>query len=378
MHHKKKVLLFIDWFEPAVKAGGPVRSIINMVALTHAHIHYYIVCGDRDLGDTTSYPNIALNTWIEKPHCTVIYLDKAHQNKKQYTQFITELVPDSIYINGLFSLPFSITPLWVAQQLNVDKIIIAPRGMLGSGALELKWVKKKLFLWGMNLLTKYAYVQWHATSTEEAKEVQQNIPYASLIHTISNITIAPPNVAVAHKNTNELRLLFISRISIKKNLAQAIAIVQQCIAQGTNVSLDIHGPVEDTAYWNTTQSTIIHTHNIQYKGVLQPYEFEATFPNYHALLFPTQHENYGHVIAEALSYSLPVLISNQTPWQNLAQHKAGMDISLSDTDAFVKQITEFYTMNNAQFNEWQKGAQLHFTNTINTTQLKNEYLHLFN
>ena len=41
------------------------------------------------------------------------------------------------------------------------------------------------------------------------------------------------------------------------------------------------------------------------------------FGNNDFLILPTKGENFGHVIAESLSASLPVIISQNTPWRNL-------------------------------------------------------------
>ncbi len=374
----KNVLVFIDWFAPAVKAGGPVRSIINITQLLSTKIEFYIVCGDRDLGDAEAYPNIVLNAWISTPNAQVMYLSKAQRTAQNYQRLLRQIAPDSVYINGLFSFQFSILPLWVAQQLQCKKIIIAPRGMLGNGALELKALKKKLFLVAFNTLGKYTNVHWHATANQEKLEIQKRIVSPKHITVIANITTAPTVVNVVHKHSNELRLLFISRISIKKNLAQAIAIVQQLIKQHIAVTLDIYGPIEDVAHWQELQKSITAATHITYKGILQPHQFNSTFNTYHALLFPTMHENYGHVIAEALSYGLPVVLSDQTPWRNLAEKKAGFDIALNNNNEFLNCITQLYAMNNIEFNQWQQGAQQLYATAINNEKLKKEYLQLFN
>ena len=38
------------------------------------------------------------------------------------------------------------------------------------------------------------------------------------------------------------------------------------------------------------------------------------FSEYDAFVFPTRGENFGHVIAESLSASCPVVCTDQTPW----------------------------------------------------------------
>jgi glycosyltransferase involved in cell wall biosynthesis len=53
----------------------------------------------------------------------------------------------------------------------------------------------------------------------------------------------------------------------------------------------------------------------------------------HGLFFlPTANENFGFVILEALLAGCPVLISDQTPWRNLAEKGIGWDLPLSRPD----------------------------------------------
>jgi glycosyltransferase involved in cell wall biosynthesis len=61
---------------------------------------------------------------------------------------------------------------------------------------------------------------------------------------------------------------------------------------------------------------------------------------HHLFLFPTRGENFGHVIHEALRAGLPLLISDQTPWQRLAEQGVGWDLPLDDMRAFARRIEE--------------------------------------
>ena len=51
------------------------------------------------------------------------------------------------------------------------------------------------------------------------------------------------------------------------------------------------------------------------------------FSKYDVLILPTQNENFGMVILEALSRGLLILTTNETPW-NIIQEKKLMDNKL--------------------------------------------------
>ena len=55
-------------------------------------------------------------------------------------------------------------------------------------------------------------------------------------------------------------------------------------------------------------------------------------------IFPTINENYGHVIAETLANSRPVILSKgTTPWDDLHE-KAGYVIPLENPEEFTEKI----------------------------------------
>ena len=68
-----KVLVFIDWYYPAFKAGGPIRSISNMISLLSEDINFFIVTGDRDLLDKKPFKYVKFNAWIKQDNYSIIY-----------------------------------------------------------------------------------------------------------------------------------------------------------------------------------------------------------------------------------------------------------------------------------------------------------------
>jgi glycosyltransferase involved in cell wall biosynthesis len=62
---------------------------------------------------------------------------------------------------------------------------------------------------------------------------------------------------------------------------------------------------------------------VKYRGELAPSEVRATFSNYDAFILPTLGENFGHVIAESLSASCPVVCSDKTTWTRVLERGGG-------------------------------------------------------
>ena len=254
MTNKPNILIFIDWFTPGFKAGGPIKSVTNIVQSLANDFDIFIITSDRDIEEHQPYSNIIFNTWIKKDFYSIAYLTPEIR-----TNFIkNELASNrynNIYFNSFFSQHYTLEPLRIIHELKVkSKIIIAPRGMLGKGALSIKPIKKQLFIIIAKLFGFYKNVCWHATNIEEKNDIVSIFGNNSQIYIASNISIISTDKIPTSKEVGELRLVFFSRISPKKNLEFALNILKKITNK--TISLDIYGSIEDVAYWNTCKNII--------------------------------------------------------------------------------------------------------------------------
>ena len=73
------VLVAIDWYLPAYRAGGPIRSIANLVAALGDEIDFRIVCGNRALGASEALP-VQTGVWHKLNGAVVQYLPSSDWN----------------------------------------------------------------------------------------------------------------------------------------------------------------------------------------------------------------------------------------------------------------------------------------------------------
>lgn len=239
--------------------------------------------------------------------------------------------------------------------------------MLGKGALSLKPIKKQLFISIAKLIGIYKNVHWHATNMEEKNDIISIFGNNSNIYIASNISIISLEKIIIPKEVGKLRLVFFSRISPKKNLAFALKILK--IISNQNISFDIYGSIEDMDYWNNCKNIIEKENlNAQYKGELLPSNVHKTLSNYHFLFLPTLHENFGHVIIEALTSGCGLILSNNTPWNNLKEKKIGYNIDLKDNSTFINAINECLNLNQEHYNHVRNNCYSFVTENINQTK----------
>jgi glycosyltransferase involved in cell wall biosynthesis len=355
---KKKILVFSDWFLPGFKAGGPIRSLANLVnSLDH---EFFIVTRITDHHSSKPYPNIPSNTWVDiSSSVHVYYLDENSINDATMRRLIKERNYDKLYFNSLFSPKFTLLPLRVARQLKLrQRCVLAPRGMLKAGALSIKSNKKKIFLAASRWLGWFAGIRWHATNEQEAQEIR--LHYGSK----SNVVIAP-NLATVIQNTeqpiakeeNDLRLICIARISPEKGILEAIQFLKDAQLSG-HISCAFYGTQQNAEYLQQckTLAESIPEVNIQFPGEIEPHVIASALEKAHFFYLTTWGENFGHAIAEALQHGKPVIISNRTPWKNLEVERAGWDLPL-DATSFATMLRLCLQMKQDTYNTWSTCAK---------------------
>lgn len=356
--NKKTILIFVDWYVPGYKAGGPIKSVYSMVQYLKHQFNFLIVTSNTDFNDALPYSSVEWDRWIKQEESvSVFYASKDYLNRHNIRAFLTTLSYEVIYLNSFFSVYFSLYPLLYHRLGTIKKpLILAPRGMLGKGALRLKWLKKKMFLTIFKLAKVHKRIIWHATSEQEKQECLENFGNEINVVVVPNLQFRDRKTLprMLSKETDTLKLLFLSRISEKKNLLFALQVLLKIpISKKQQVTLDVYGPTEDEAYWQKCRRCINELrskgYSIEYKGAVKSEEVHMVLEQYHLLFLPTLNENYGHVIVESFFAGRPVIISDQTPWNHLQAQNVGWDIDLNNIGKFESVIRECISMPNERY-----------------------------
>ena len=371
---KLVVLVFIDWFYPAYKAGGPITSCLNLIDNLKAYYTFKIVTGDTDYLETAPYVENS-DVWKVKNGYEVIYLSKKNIGIKGMNKIIKGTSYDILWINGMFSFWYSIVPL-----LNRNKngrTVVSVRGMLGPNVLKFKPIKKMFFLGLSQLFRFHRNVVFHVTNKNEEEDVN-SIFGANEIFIAENFPSASGLVKPAQykKVEGRFRILQVARVAKEKNILFSIKILEAC---DFNVELDIVGSIYDQDYYQKCKqecSNLPSNIKVNFIGALKPDEIRGLYSKYDVFLSPTLGENYGHAIFESLINGLPVIISNKTMWDDLSQNKAGYDLELEE-QGFSNAIKYLYSLNESEIKVWRTNAQKYAVKRINLTEIKKEYKQLF-
>lgn len=374
---KKDILIIMGRYLPGYKGGGPTRSIANLVENLGNEYNFKILAYDRDYGDTEAYSDIIKDRWNKVGNAEVFYIKPKGFTFKVLKQMVKDI--DIVYLCGCFN-DYAIKIL-IMKKINMIKqpVIIAAMGLFSPMAFRIKYIKKKSFINIFNVLGMFKNIYWSATSEMEKKEIEE------LISTNNNVFIAqdlPRKVSgkdvIKIKNDNKLNIIFLSRISKKKNLKYAIQILQHV---KSSVKFNIYGPVEDKLYWEDCKIELDRLpRNIEweYGGAIEPNKILKVFKKGHIFLFPTLGENYGHVIQEALSAGCSCIISDQTPWQDLDKYNIGRVIPLENKDKFINEIEYYSRLTEDELQEIAIRCVDYAKDKSNSKDLVDAYKEIFN
>lgn len=374
-----RILVFADWYAPGFKAGGPIRSCVNFSDNMKGDREIFVFTSDRDLGESGPYLGIESDKWIEQKEIKVLYATPQFLNWRNIRRVLNEVEPDYIYLNSMYSRYFALYPLLIKWLGLTDAtVILAPRGMLKKSALQFRGPKKRIFLFIFRLFGVHRKVAFHATDDTEVNDVRRIFGEKVKCSQASNFP-SSDRLAFSYikKKRGELKVVFVGRIHPIKNLLLLLNYIKPLQA---DIFLTIVGTPEDEEYWNKCRLLIKElSPNIRviFNESIPNSEIVNLIADHHIFALPTEGENFGHAIFEALSTGRPVLISDQTPWRDLETEKAGWDIPLSEPGRFAATIERVAAMDQEEYLEWCRGAWVYAQKKSDNIELKKKYKALF-
>jgi glycosyltransferase involved in cell wall biosynthesis len=370
---KPKLLFITDWYAPAFKGGGPIRSVVNLIEKIKKDYDCYVYTSNTDFGEVEPLAGIVEDQWVDQDGVQVYYRS-GKMSFAQVKTMIKNINPHRIYLNSMFSN--MIKPILVA--FASDKIIIAPRGMLNESALAVKPIRKFLYLWFLRTFGFAKHLRFHATSEEEKKVIKRIFPNAQSIVVAGNIpTSTATELLPVEKQSGKLNIVFTGRMHPIKNLHLLLEALKNVSGA---IELTIIATQEDQLYLERcNRLAIALPSNITINWVLDlpPTEIKRYLLQAHLFALLSNVESFGHAIFEALAIGCPVLISDNTPWKNLQQQKAGMDFALNHIKNIESGLQLFVDMENNEWQSFRKGAHNLAQSYIDNLNVDKLYRSLF-
>lgn len=314
-----KVLTFITSID--LNGGGPSRSVPMLVK------------GLSEVGVDITLMTIRteqMNTHALEGTSAKLHILDAFDTKDVKSFVQTEKF-DIIQIQSVWD-PRYHKLVKIAQDLNIP-YLITPRGMLEPWSLSQKKWKKKLAM----MLYQKADLQQAACIYTTADMEAQHVRDLGIEAPCSVIPNGIETEGYPCRSSEEgvkKQILFLSRIHVKKGielLIEAFAKVKKEHDDFKDWSVVIVGNGEQD-YINSLKKIVQSLEMTDDIRILPPVFGEAKVKLYQEssiFCLPSYSENFGMVIAEAMSCGVPVITTTNCPWEILNKTNTGWCINLS-------------------------------------------------
>lgn len=235
-----------------------------------------------------------------------------------------------VHDHGLW-LPTNHASVAMARQLGLP-LIISTRGMLEPWALQHRAWKKRLAWRLYQHRDLRAARVLHATSQQEVESLRRldlRQPIALIPNGVELEGLATraerARLGMAESTTTDPRrtALFLSRIHPVKGLLELVDAWSQVRPAGWRMV--IAGP-DEGGHRAVVEARVLAqglAADFAFIGAVDGAEKTALYRSADLFILPSFSENFGVVVAEALTHGLPVLTTQGTPWQDLPAHGCG-------------------------------------------------------
>lgn len=256
-------------------------------------------------------------------------------------------------------------PLFHHVRVIADKIhipfLLSPRGTLEPWSLQQKKWKKKVARWLYQDKDLRRCACIYTTADMEATHVR-DLGFTNPISVIPNGIETKNYPCRQNPSAVKKQTLFLSRIHPKKGIEVLLSAWKRIIDAHPDWSLLIVGN-GDESYIQSLNEKVKEMSISDTVRISPPVFGEdkiALYQSSSLFVLPSYSENFGMVIAEALSCGVPVITTDNTPWELLNETKTGWCISLNE-DNLVKSLDESLSLDaETLYQMGQKGSKVVF------------------
>lgn len=273
---------------------------------------------------------------------------------KNFHSFLLNSEYDLYHTNGLWMYANHIT-CKIARKKK-KPYIVSPHGMLYANALKIKTWRKKIMLkvWFDEDVKKADCL--HVTCNKEMEHCRK-YGYKGPIAVIPNPVVFPPGVNIKNLDfetsdgTPTIKKIgVLARLNpIKKieNLLQAASIVVNKGVAPFDILIMGSGNKDYEVFLKKEAAKLGISSHVHFLGFVDGREKYDRLACLRALFVPSESENFGMIVPEALICGTPVYASLGTPWGELNEYNAGWWRDNSP-ESIAKVIEDVLTMSTDQ------------------------------
>ncbi|MEP2758487.1 MAG: glycosyltransferase [Hyphomicrobiales bacterium] len=343
------------------EGGGPSQTVTNLTdhLSNQSEFDIGLISQSRTSGkivrcseNSTVLRNIAYSNYD-------MSLSLGLPHKKALAFSVVERKPKILHQHGIWH-PASRSAASISRA-NAIPLVIHPRGMLEPWALKFKAWKKRLAMklyQNEDLLSARLFF---ATSEQEMLSIR-SLGYTQPVAVIPNgvfqldTLLSDSNYHRIQWKSEKNKIVFMSRLHPKKGLE--LLLEAWNLAHHPDWLLQIAGP-DESGYTKKLQNLICKydlNDSVELIGEVSGKSKSDLLGNARIFILPSYSENFGVVVAEALSFGVPVITTTGTPWDSLRDRDCGWWVD-PNVQSLTSAIRAAISMEDSEIDEMRCRAQ---------------------
>ncbi|MCX5661677.1 MAG: glycosyltransferase [Planctomycetota bacterium] len=304
--------------------GGVVRAVLDLGATLAGRGHEVtlVTVDGRDAPPEWSKPTPAGE---QRRVPTLVAISRSESLRDQIKPFVEQA--SLVHLHGPWQRQ-NLVVAGLARKLG-KPYVLTPHGMLDDWSMSQKPIKKRVYhaLFAKGLLERAAFI--HCTAQAELDQAKRwfgrgrgvVLPYVVNFSAFATLPGPEPARRLFPVIADDrLKLLFLSRLHIKKGVEALIDAAALLKKQGPDFTLVIAGP-GDPGYINQLKQRIERlglagqTHLV---GLVSGVDKTSLYQACDLFVLPTSQENFGLVLVESMACGTPVLTTRGTDiWREI-------------------------------------------------------------
>lgn len=307
-------------------AGGLSNASLNH-ALSMASIlkdDTHIILTHKDDCELDSYDiSLPPNVLIHKVAC---FRNPIYPISLEFSNHISSIEPDLVHLRGLWRQGSLASIRWKISHPS-RPLIVQTAGMLEPWAFKRNSVLKQIYFTTIEQKLFQLCDLVHATSELEKQTLVSLGISSSKIVVIHEGIFIPPHSAIT--STAEMRslipfnLLFLSRLHPVKGIDLLLEAWSHLRPSNWKLQIVGTGKQSYIKQLKHFQNNLGLNSCVEFVGPVSGSSKDYMFASASAFVLPSYSESFGIAIAEALSWSLPVITTTSTPWSDLQTFNLG-------------------------------------------------------
>lgn len=331
-------------FLPAREFGGPVFSVASVCSGIAEDDRFRVSAITTDAASPNNSTRLDLDANPQRfdPGYDVYYArrDLMQSTSAEMLRLLPKSISQADLVHLSWTYSFPTIPTLALARLMSKPLIWSPHGSLQASE-EWHDAPRKRLKKQYERVCRIAMPRdtvLHLTADSERDASLKRIPNARASVIANGVDIPRHPVARKKREDGKLRLLYLSRLHEKKGLE----FLFRSLVDLPDATLDVFGTglAGYVASLRTMVSECGLSERVNFHGHCDGERKTAAFNNADLFVLPTQGENFGIVVAEALAAGLPVITTKNAPWSGIEKHRCGrwVDLGVDQISNAVREL----------------------------------------